>query len=116
MKIVNNKITQNGHVIEVGDYSITREIVRGANGIVFEADDNLLDRKVAIKIWTKLKPNDRRDKIQQGIAEARKAYQAKREEVAEIYHAGITSNLFLSLWYTSTAFLSESYCMRRVFL
>lgn len=94
MEVVDRRIIHNGERLEVGNYEIIKELSRGANGIVYKAQDSLLGRKVAIKIWTKLKAQDKRDKIQQGILEARKAYRAKGENVVEVYHAGITNNLF----------------------
>jgi serine/threonine protein kinase len=94
MEVVTGHIIANGARLELGDYEIIKEVSRGANGIVFEGVDTLLARKVAIKIWTKLRANDSRNKIQQGILEARQAYQAKRENVVEVYHAGITNNHF----------------------
>ncbi len=94
MEVVKGRVINNGVRLDLGNYEVIRELSRGANGIVYKAKDTLLGRKVAIKIWTKLKANDKRDKIQQGILEARKAYQAKREYVVEVFHAGITNNLF----------------------
>jgi serine/threonine protein kinase len=91
-KIIDHQLVDKGRAIDVGGYKISREISRGANGIVYEANDPLLKRRVAIKLWTKLKADDKRNKVRQGILEARKAYQAKRSHVVEIYHAGIASN------------------------
>ena len=54
-----------------------KEISRGANGIVFLALDTILERKVAFKIWLKLKPNELRDKKKQGALEAKKQWDAK---------------------------------------
>jgi serine/threonine protein kinase len=94
MKIIDQQIVHNGNKLNLGHYRIEREISRGVNGIVYSAEDTLLGRQVAIKIWTKLKAVDNRDKVQQGILEARKAYEAKSKNVIEVYHAGIESNLF----------------------
>lgn len=94
MEIIDGQVFNGTTKLYFGDYFIVREISRGANGIVYEASDDLLNRKIAIKVWTKLRANDRRDKIEQGILEARKAYGAKREYVVEIFHAGITQNHF----------------------
>lgn len=94
MEIVDRQITHEGKILEFGNYHVVREINRGANGIVYEAEDKYLQRKVAIKVWTKLRPHDKRDKIEQGIAEARKAYNAQRKQVIEIYHAGVSCGVF----------------------
>ena len=61
---------------------------------MYEAEDRYLQRKVAIKVWTKLRPRDKRDKIEQGIAEARKAHSADHKHVLEIYHAGVSCGVF----------------------
>ncbi len=55
-----------------------KEISRGANGIVYLAEDPFLGRKVVFKIWTKLKPNDLRDKFKQGKEEAKKTWEADK--------------------------------------
>jgi serine/threonine protein kinase len=94
LTISKNRVLHDGHPLELGHYDIKKEISRGANGVVYEAEDTLLQRRVAIKIWTKLKAEDRRDKVQQGLLEARKAFAARRQNVVEIFHAGITQGLF----------------------
>lgn len=70
--IIDNKIWQKDNLIFI------EEISHGANGIVFLAEDPFLERKVAFKIWNKIRPSDIRDKYKQGLLEARKAWNAKK--------------------------------------
>jgi serine/threonine protein kinase len=51
----------------------------GANGIVFEAYDKLLDRKVAVKVWLP-RVNDSRDKYQQRLPNTQTKRAEKRKE------------------------------------
>ena len=69
--MIDNKLWQKDNLIFI------EEISRGANGIVFLAEDPFLERKVAFKIWNKIRPSDIRDKYKQGLLEARKALHAK---------------------------------------
>lgn len=75
-------------------YTIIREIGRGANGVVFEAINRLLDRREALKVWLALRPGDTRNKIEQGMQEARKASTAAPAHAAAIYGANIAGGLF----------------------
>jgi len=78
----------------VEHYAIIHEIGRGANGIVFEAVNRLLDRREALKIWLALRPDDTRNKIEQGMQEARKASTAAPSHAAAIYHANMIRGVF----------------------
>lgn len=61
----------------------------GANGTVYLGNNRTLDRKEAIKVWLKNRKNDSRDKLEQGLAEARKLAAANKESSVEIYTAQI---------------------------
>jgi serine/threonine protein kinase len=76
------------------NYLVVRELGRGANGVVFLVRNELLDRTEALKIWSQLRTRDKRDKIAQGIAEARKTHNAYGEVVPAIYHAEIVAGVF----------------------
>ncbi len=76
------------------NYQVVRELGRGANGVVFLVKNDLLNRTEALKIWTKLRTRDKRDKVAQGIAEARKAHSAFGEFTPAIYHAEIVAGVF----------------------
>ena len=104
-RVIDGKITREGNTLEIPGLHIRKEISRGANGIVFLAHDYILERNVAVKIWTSLRNNARRNKILQGYNETRKLIKAsinpKKEfcisepyenisnsGLAEIYSAG----------------------------
>lgn len=61
----------------------------GANGTVYLGINKILDRKEAIKVWLKNRKNDARDKLEQGLAEAKKLAAANKESAVEIYTAQI---------------------------
>jgi serine/threonine protein kinase len=65
----------------------------GANGIVYLAVNKALDRKEAVKVWLKNRKKDKRDKLEQGIAEARKLAAANRESSVEIYSAQVINGV-----------------------
>ncbi|WNF48429.1 protein kinase [Pseudomonas sp. SG20056] len=46
-------VTVDGQSVLTPGFNIVREIGRGANAVVFEAVDELLSRRVALKIWNK---------------------------------------------------------------
>ncbi len=64
-------------IVKINYLCFLKEISRGANGIVFLANDIVLDRKVAFKIWLKLRTKDIRNKKTQGLYEAKKLCSAK---------------------------------------
>lgn len=91
---IDGKIS-NGHTsLEVPGVRIIQELSRGANGIVYLGSDTILDRNVAVKIWTKLKAEDRRDKVLQGIEEVRKAWRAIKQPEGEFHIAEPYESLF----------------------
>lgn len=61
-------------IVEIDFLVFEKEISRGANGIVFLANDSLLNRKVALKIWLNLNANDFRNKKKQGLYESKKMW------------------------------------------
>jgi serine/threonine protein kinase len=64
------------------------KIGEGASGFVVRCRNELLDRDEAVKFWVKLREGDTRDKLKQGVEEARKAAFFSSERVAQIYSAG----------------------------
>jgi serine/threonine protein kinase len=92
----------NSKSIRVPGIDLKQEISRGKNGVVIRGFDTYLDRAVAVKFWLKLKPQDTRDKFQQGMLEARKAAAARGAHVVEVYSAGETEGLF----YTTMEFFA----------
>lgn len=94
-------------------YTELEEISSGANATVYKAKHVLLNRHVAIKIYNKKRPNEKRDKIVQGWLESQKTAQATIPQVINVYDAGIKENKYytileyfesktLLLWLTET--------------
>ncbi len=83
--IKHDSVTIDGHVYRIPGHSFTRELQpRGTNGIVFEAYDESLQRKDAIKIWIPTK-HDPRDRRQQALAEVRKVASLNHRNIVQIY-------------------------------
>jgi len=98
--VISKKIKiQNGALVVGGQpvrrFKILRELGRGASGIVFEAERSWLAQPCALKIWHKLRANDRRDKIRQGMSEARKIADSDPDWVPHIYDADVINNTFV---------------------
>ena len=73
----------NGTAFE--SHEVIRELGRGANGVVYLAENKLLKRREAVKVWQCTRASDTRDKTEQGLAEARKLASASKEHVVEIF-------------------------------
>ena len=97
IRIVNQQISINNKIIEMNNLKFKRSIGKGANGIVFFAHDELLNRNVAVKFWTSLKTGDQRNKVSQGISEARKHWIAQEQRVALLHNSGIINNVFYTI-------------------
>lgn len=69
------------------------QLPSGSNAIVFKAIQTLLDRIVIIKIWYKLKPDDNRNKLRQGIEEAKKLSRLNHINICKIYYAATIKGL-----------------------
>jgi serine/threonine protein kinase len=78
----------------IPNISFEEVIGTGGNAVVMLARHLYLDRPVAVKIWLSMREGDRRDKFEQGIAEAKKAANARLPQVVEIYDAGAVEGLF----------------------
>lgn len=80
---------------------IVHEMIgKGANGVVFRGVNRVLERTVAVKIWTTLRANDYRDKVRQGLAEARKVSQVELPFVPRIFDAGeINGKIYVVMEY-----------------
>jgi len=80
--------------IFITNLKIQKKLPSGANSIVFLADHLFLEKPVVLKIWIKVKPNDTRDKFQQGIKEAKKIARVDNANVIRIFDAGEVSGFF----------------------
>jgi serine/threonine protein kinase len=84
-----------GSLLKFPNVTVNALIGYGANGAVFRAGHNFLERDIAVKVWLKLRANDRRDKFFQGIEEARKIAQSHpSDNIVRIYDAGEIDGYF----------------------
>jgi serine/threonine protein kinase len=78
-----------GNSLRFPNLTVTRLIGKGANGAVFRARQDFLEKDMAVKVWLTLRDKDRRDKFHQGIQEARKTAQSHPgNNIVQIYDAG----------------------------
>jgi serine/threonine protein kinase len=77
LDVRDGKILIDNSMLNLSGITVERQVSEGANGVVFEASDKILNRRVAVKVWRKLKARDTRDKLRQGLLEAQKAWQAQ---------------------------------------
>jgi serine/threonine protein kinase len=75
--------------------TVNRVIGSGANGVLFRARQEFLERDMAVKVWLKLRPKDQSDKFFQGIEEARRTANAHPGgNIVQIYDAGAIGRFF----------------------
>ncbi|WP_441231907.1 protein kinase domain-containing protein [Tardiphaga sp. 215_C5_N2_1] len=85
-----------------------------ANGVVFNALHRHLKQPRAVKVWMKLRKADRRDKVAQGIAEARKLAASDPDWVVVIHDIEqVGGFLYSSMEKVNGHTLSEALKMRR---
>src|SRR3982750_4605516 len=79
-----------------GKYSLTRELGRGAMGMVYEARDSALDRRVALKLMLPTEHPDPRDSAIEEQLFTREAQLcarlAKHPNIVSVYEAGTIEN------------------------
>jgi serine/threonine protein kinase len=68
---------------------IDKVIGTGANGMVFSGRHRYIDRRVAVKIWLRMKARDTRNKVTQGLKELNKAARVESQHVIRVYDAGL---------------------------
>ncbi|MFC1994759.1 serine/threonine protein kinase [Chloroflexota bacterium] len=84
-------IIGNDH-LSVPNITFVKEIIPpGANGRVFEAYDDVLQRRTAVKIWIP-QPRDPRDRKRQALAEVAKIAQLDHANIVRVYGAGELKN------------------------
>lgn len=94
--VVDGRVSIRGHSLILENVHVVEEIGRGANGVVFKGVDTLLERPIAIKIWVQT-GGARRNKLKQGIFEARKVACLKHKNIVTAYNAKIHNDELLSL-------------------
>ncbi len=73
----------------VGNYRLGRRIGAGGMGVVYEAEDLRLSRRVAVKILPMTHSAEAEERIQRFQREARAAAQLNHPHIAAIYDAGV---------------------------
>lgn len=91
-------------------HEIMEELGRGANGVVFRAKNNLLNRSEAIKVWFAAREGDKRDKVQQGVAEAMKLAAAGGRHAVQIFSAKIEGRSVVATMECIEGETLKSYC------
>jgi serine/threonine protein kinase len=93
VSVIEGVLTIKGHPVD----RLTIESVLGddgANGIVFGGKQNYIEQPRAIKVWLNLREGDTRDKVTQGIQEAKKIAGSNVEWVAQVYDAEVVEGVF----------------------
>src|SRR5205814_38393 len=95
-----------------GKYTLTRELGRGAMGIVYEARDTALDRRVALKVmlpYNNPNPKDAAIEEQLFTREAQLcARLAKHPNIVSVYEAGtIDATRYIAMEYIDGIPLSD---------
>lgn len=108
----NGRIKIGSNLIEIRNLNFIEHIGTGANSIVFKAKHKYLENFIAVKIWLKIKTNDRRDKFIQGVEEAKKAFSIKESHVVRMYDADKVNDFFYATmeyypWITVKEWLKE---------
>ncbi|MFA6717079.1 MAG: serine/threonine-protein kinase, partial [Victivallaceae bacterium] len=75
----------------IAGYKIIKEIGRGANGVVYLADQTSLDRQIALKILPDAKAEDP-DFVKGFLKEARAAARLNHPAIIQVYDAGMTNS------------------------
>jgi WD40 repeat protein/RIO-like serine/threonine protein kinase len=85
-------VPQDPATTRLGKYSLVRELGRGGMGVVYEAVDTQLDRKVALKLLLvnpNLEPKDLQLEQDRFVQEAQLSAKLKHPNIVTIYEAGI---------------------------
>jgi serine/threonine protein kinase len=88
--VSNGTATVDGTVVSIDNVRLDSFIGSGANGFVFAGEDELLKRRVAVKIWPPRLDRVRRDENRraQALAEAQKLARLNSDHIVSVYSAG----------------------------
>ena len=96
----------------LGDYTLRRQIGRGGMGIVYDAWQNSLDRRVALKVLPVGVAADDRA-FHRFMREAKTAARLNHENVVRVYGMGVESNTpYFAMEYVDGKTLSQLLAMR----
>lgn len=98
---VNDHIIVRNGILTIGGtpierFKLTRRLGSGANGVVFAGQRTWLKQPCAVKIWLKLRANDNRNKVEQGLQEAQKMARAHPDWVPTLYDADLVAGFFFT--------------------
>ncbi len=85
-------LPQDPSTTRLGKYALVRELGRGGMGVVYEALDTQLDRKVALKLLLvnpNLDPKDRKLEQDRFVQEAQLSAKLKHPNIVTVYEAGV---------------------------
>ena len=92
VQLSQDSLVIDGYDVIIPNYVFIRELLpRSANGIAFRANDTILNRTVAIKIWIP-RETDSRDRSKQALSEARKIAQLNHPNIVHIYQCSRLRN------------------------
>ena len=77
-----------GNKLDLDGVEFLELLPEGANGVVLKALQRDLNRKVAVKVWL-AREGDRRDKLKQAVAEARKMATLDHPNIVRIYSSHV---------------------------
>lgn len=100
--VVNSDGTVNvsGVHLTIPNITVLQVIGTGASGIAFRGVNRVLQREVAVKLWWRLRAHDRRNKVKQGLLEARKASSVELPFVPRIFDGGqIGESIYIVMEY-----------------
>ena len=86
-----NSASQRDICEQIGDFQLLREVGRGGMGIVYEASEGALNRRVALKVLPSNSWKDR-SREQRFLNESRAAAQLNHEHIVPIYSVGKHDN------------------------
>src|SRR5262245_44370364 len=80
-------VAQHMNIQEIGEYRVVRRIGQGGMGVVLEAEDTRLRRRVAIKVMRPAIASDARAR-ERFLREARAAAAVSHDHIVPIFHVG----------------------------
>lgn len=89
--IENGKAIVNDYLIQIDNISLCSAFKPGANGIVFKAHDDFLNRPIAVKVWIPRRPSDTK-MSKKALEEAKKIANLTHQNIVKIYAAGQLNN------------------------
>jgi serine/threonine protein kinase len=84
--------TLGGAIVSIDNIRLDDVLGEGANAFVFDGQDLVLERRVAVKVWPHRLDQPRKDPTKKALAEARKLAQLKSDVIVPIYGAGRLDN------------------------